>query len=291
MVEAVTQVPAPDAEPSSAARVARASAAWQALAGPVTALLLGVGLSVCAEASPVALLVAVAIAQGVFVISWVLSTGLPGRIGAAVIGAMATAAADTVMSVWPHGQLGTLVPVVALAVPVMFVHQLTRGVVRVRVVESLSDIALLAVVAVAFAALIQLRHEVDGRAMLFAVLLITGSALLASYAGDLVWAHPRFDPDVPKGLFAVVIATAVGALVGYLRMRGSVEFNSGRSAFLGASVGAVTALFAVGAAFMQHASSLPAGGLAVRLRPVFAVAVVFGLAAPASYLLCLAIRG
>ncbi len=72
-------------------------------------------------------------------------------------------------------------------------------------------------------------------------------------------------------------------------MHGTIEFNSGRAALLGASVGAIAALFAVGLEFVQHTSSLPE--TTRRLRPVFGVAVVFGLAGPASYLLCLAIRG
>ena len=41
----------------------------------------------------------------------------------------------------PHGRFGALLAVAGLAVPLMFVHQLSRGAARVRVVESLSGIA------------------------------------------------------------------------------------------------------------------------------------------------------
>ena len=44
-----------------------------------------------------------------------------------MIAGLAAAASDVAVSVWPHGRLGTLLPVFGLAVPAMFVHQLARG--------------------------------------------------------------------------------------------------------------------------------------------------------------------
>ena len=111
--------------------------------GAVLAILAGVLLSVTAHIGALELLVGVAVAQAALIGSWIFGTALPGRIGALVIAGCAAAGADTVVSVWPHSELGTLLPILGLALPAAFVHQLTRGVVRNRVVESMSDIAVL----------------------------------------------------------------------------------------------------------------------------------------------------
>ncbi len=261
------------------------------LAGALVALVAGAALAVLAHGSANGLLAGIAVAQAVLIGSWVFGTALPGRIGALLIGGLAAAGADVAVVRWPHGQLGTLLAVLGLALPVMFVHQLTRGVVRTRVVESLSDIALLVVSVVALAALVQLRHETGGQSMAVAVIIAAGAALVAGHLVDLVWAAPRFDPEVSRGLLAVVVAVVVGAVVGYLRLHSTVEFTTGRAIFIGAAVAAIVSLFAVGAGFIEQSSSAPADGAARRLRPAYAVLVPLGLLAPVAYLLCLAIRG
>ena len=253
------------------------------------AIVVGAALAVAANLGAVDLLVAVAVMQALLVISWVLGTGLPGRIGGFAVGALAAAGADVVVSKWPHGQLGTLLGVLALAVPAMFVHQLTRGVVRTRVTESLSDIAILVVAVVALPALMQLRHETDGKVMVTVVVLAATGALVVGHLVDAVVPRPRFDPTVSRGFLAVVIATGVATATSYLRLHNSVEFTSGRAAFLGAAVGGVVSLFAVGAAFVEQTSSAPTGP-ARFLRPIFGVLLPLSLLAPVAYLLCLAIR-
>lgn len=260
------------------------------VAGAITALIVGGALVATARLGTTPFLIAVAAAQGLLVLSWVLGTGLPGRLGGLVIGALAAAGADAVVSHWPHGQLGTLLGVLALVMPALFIHQLTRGVVRTRVVESLSDIALMVVAVVAFAALLQLRHEADGALMTTGVLLAAGGALVVGHLVDMMAPMPRFDRDVSRGLLAVIAGIAVGALAGYLRLRDTVEFTSGRAAFLGGAIGGIVSLFAIGAAYVEHA--LPRGSRMRRIfRPVFAVLISLGLLAPVGYLLCLAIRG
>ncbi len=247
-------------------------------------------MSLTANISALDLLIAVAVLQGLLVTAWVFGTGLPGRIGALVIGALAAAGADVVVSRWPHGQLGTLLGVLALAVPAMFIHQLTRGVVRARVTESLSDIAVLVVAVVALPALLQLRHETSGKLMVSVVVLAASSALVVGHLVDAVLPLPRFDPTVSRGLLAVIVAIGVGTAVGYLRLHDTVEFTSGRASFLGAAIGGMVSLFAVGAAFVEQASSAPPGA-SRWLRPVFGVLLPLALLAPVAYLLCLAIRG
>jgi hypothetical protein len=260
------------------------------LGGALAAAVVTAGLIVGANYGATPLLIAVAAAQGLLVLTWVFGTALPGRLGALFVGALAAAGADIIVSRWPHGELGTLVVVLGLAIPAMFIHQLTRGVVRTRVVESLSDVALLVVAVVAMPAYLQLSHEMLGTRMVTGVALAAGGALVAGHLVDMVWPVPRFDVNVRRGLLAVVIASAVGAGATYLRLRDTVDFASGRSLSLGASVGAIVSLFAVGAAFVQY--GLPPGGrIAAITRPVAGAFMSVGLLAPLGYLLCLIIRG
>jgi hypothetical protein len=260
------------------------------LGGAVSAAIITVGFAVAAHYGANPLLFAVAGAQAVLVLCWVFGTGVPGRLGAVVVGALAAAGADFIVLRWPHGQLGTLVVILGLSVPAMFIHQLTRGVVRTRVVESLSDVALLVVAVVAMPAFIQLLHETIGVQMVTGVALAAGCGLVAAHLVDMVWPVPRFDPDVRCGLLAVVVAAAVGASVTYLRLSDTVDFASVRSLYLGASVGAIVSLFAVGAAFVQY--GLPRGGrIAAITRPIAGAFMSVGLLAPIGYLLCLIIRG
>ena len=167
----------------------------------------------------------------------------------------------------------------ACAVVGLFAHQLLRGRRRANVVESLSGIALLLVAVVALAAPLELRHQVDGPALTTAVLLCATAALVAGHLVDWVWSPLRFDPAVRRGLPAVVASVLAGAAVGVARLHHSVEFTGQRAALLGASLALVTALFAVGAAFVAHrpagrAAAVSAGaparsrcrGTAVRVR-------------------------
>src|SRR5215471_16394329 len=124
------------------------------LGGALAAAIVTAGLIVAANYGATQLLIAVAAAQGLLVLPWVFGTAVPGRLGAVVVG---------------------------LAIPAMFIHQLTRGVVRTRVVESLSDLALLVVAVVALPAYMQLGHEMLGTQLVTAVALAAGCALVAGH--------------------------------------------------------------------------------------------------------------
>jgi hypothetical protein len=258
------------------------------------ALVLGLALAGAAGAGAVALLAVIALAQAVLAFAWVLGLRRPGRIGALIIAALASGAADTVVSVWPHSRLGTLVAVLALAVPVLFVHQLSRGVVRVRVVESLGSTALLVVAEVSLAALMQLRHEFDGADagadVVVGVVIAAAGALVVGCCTDLIAPVPRFDAAVPRGLPAVVVSTGVGAIAGYVVLHDAAEFAGGRSVFVGAAVGVVAALLAIATAFSEHDSQVPEHGFARRVRPVLGAMVPLAVLAPVAFLLCLAVR-
>lgn len=260
------------------------------------AVLVGVALALGARGSAVALLVVVAALQALLGFAWVLGSDLPGRKGALVLAAMAAAAADVCVSVWPHGRLGSQLAVLGLAVPLLFVHQLMRGAARVRVSVSLAGISLLVLAEVALPSLLQLRHEFAGPDLggkvVAGVAVIAAGALTIGFLVDMIVAAPRFDPVVPRGLLAVLASAGLGGSVGYLMLQsdGYSEFADGRGAFIGASLGALVALLAVGAAFVEHELDEPASALARRLRPTMSVLVSLAVLAPLAYLLCLAVR-
>lgn len=279
---------------TGAAATARTDEQFNLPGGAVVAVLAGVSLGWTAAASALAFLVAVAGWQALFAFAWVLGLRRPGQNGALVIAAMTAAAADTMVSVWPQSRLGGLVAVFALAMPVLFVHQLLRGAVRVRVLESLGGAAVLVLVEVALPALLQLRHEFDGTAgrdAACAIVAAASGALLVGAIVDLSVVTLRFDPRVPRSLLGVLGSAIVGAVLGDVILRGSQGFGTGRGLFLGAACGALIGLFAVAAAFAESTVPLARAGFARRARPIAAVVVPIGLLAPIGYLLCLAVRG
>lgn len=281
---------APELAPSSGMNHVQLAALSAVLAG---VLALGTALG------PIGTLVGVAIVQAVLVPSWVLGNALPGRIGAIVLGLLAAAGADAAVTHWHNSGYSPVLGVLAVAIPLMYAHQLTRGVVRTRVVESLAGITILVVAAVAAAGLVVLRYQADGRTITLAVTGALGLALLAAHLTDAVLPSPRFDPSMDRGLPAVIVGVVAGGAVGYLVSRNLIDFAGGRSAFLGAAVGAVACLLSIGASFADPAaarlrSNLPAdpelpvrepSARLARLRPAGAVTLTVALTIPAAYVL------
>ncbi len=261
------------------------------------AVVLGGGLAAAARAGATPLLAGVAVVQFVLAVSWVFGTQLPGRKGAVVLAALAAAGADVAVSVWPHGKLGPLLAVLGLAVPVLFVHQLTRGAARVQVVSSMSAVAALVLGEVALPALLQLRHEfgtggVDGLAgkvAAAAVAAIAGAVVIGCLV-DLLLPAPRFDPEVPRGLLGLIAAAGLGGALGYLLLRHQTDFIGGRSVFVGAALGALAGLIAIAMAFVLHSTVPPERGVGRRVRPLLGAVAPLAVLAPAAFLLCLAIR-
>ncbi len=281
---AVTDVAAP-----APARVDRSL-----LAGLAVVVVAGGGLVVAARAGAVPLLVAVAVVQAVLVSTFIPGTSLPGRWGAVVLAAAAAVAADVCVSVWPHGQLGVLIATFGLAIPAMFVHQLTRGVARVRLVASMSAIALLLLAVIALAALPQLRHEFAGSdhagRVVAAAVAALGAALAAGYLVDLVVPVPRIDPRVARGVPALLVALGAGTVTGYLLLRTEHGFGDGRSVFVGIVLGAAAALISVAAGFALADAPQPHTALGRAGRPVAAALLPFALLAPLAFLMCVAMR-
>jgi hypothetical protein len=259
----------------------------------VAALVAGGGLAAAARVSATSLLVAVAVVQAVLAVSWVFGTAMPGRRGALVIAVLACAAADVSTSVWPQGRLGTLLAVLGLAVPAMFVHQLMRGAARVQVVSSLAAVAMLVLCEVSLAALLQLRHEFGtdpgGKVASTAIAAVAG-ALVIGCLVDLLLPAPRFDAAVPRGLLGLIAAIGLGGSLGYLMLKSEEQFGAGRATFTGAALGALAGLLAVATAFVLHTTPQPPSAVGRRLRPAIGALLPIAVIAPAAFLLCLAIR-
>jgi hypothetical protein len=258
------------------------------------ALVVGAALALTARSGATALLIAVAAVQALLALSWVFGTVMPGRIGGLVIATLAATAADITTSVWPHGRLGTLLAVLGLALPAMFVHQLARGAARVQVVSSLSAVALLVLAEVSLPALLQLRHEfgggdLGGRVAATTVAAAAG-ALVIGCLVDVLLPAPRFDPAVGRGLLGLVASAGLGGSVGYLMLHDQIDYADGRSTFVGAALGALAGLLAVAMAFVLHTTPEPTAALNRRLRPVLAAVLPLAVIAPVAFLLCLAIR-
>ncbi|MBE7188319.1 hypothetical protein [Jatrophihabitans endophyticus] len=260
----------------------------------VVAAVVGTGVAIAADRTALALLVGVAVLQALVAVGWVIGTGMPGRKGGLLLAAMAAAGSDVTTSVWPHSRLGALVAVIGLALPVMFLHQLSRGAARTRIVASLSAVAVVVVAVISPAALLQLRHEsvdpAQGGRVVAAVVAATAGALVIGYLVDLVVPVPRFDPDVPRGLLAVVASAVVGAGVASVILRNQPGYAEGRAVFVGAAVGAVAGLLAIATTFVLFTTPEPDGRARQLSRPLLAALVPMCLLAPAAFLLCLAIR-
>ncbi len=260
----------------------------------VSAALAGGLLVFGARTGPVPLLVAIAVVQAALSIAVFLGMALPGRIGALVICALAAAGADVAVSLWPHGRLGVLLAVLALALPAMFVHQLVRGAARYRIVDSIGATGLLLVAVVGLAALVQLRHEFAspgaGAKIVAGVVAASAGALVIGHCVDLLLAAPRFDPAVARGLLAVVASAGLGGSIGHLLLGSLAQFAGGRGAFTGAALGALVAFLAVGAAYLEAAEGLPQSGVSRLARPVVSALLPLAVLAPVAFLLCLAIR-
>jgi hypothetical protein len=270
------------------------SARLQLLLAALVAILAGAALGVGAQHSATTLLAAVAAAQAALVGAWTFGAAVPGRIGSLLIGVGVAAGADIVVMVWPHGRLGALLPVLATVSLAMFVHQLTRGVVRTRVVESLSDITLVVVAVAALPALVQLRHEFRADDQLdrvaSAVVGAAAAALVVGFLVDAVGSRPRFDVAVARGLPAVILAGVAGGLIGWARLRHLAEFSGWRAVVVGAAVGLTAVLVSVGASFAEAGVMAPPRWWRRELRLVFGVLFAFAAVAPVGYVLCLAIR-
>jgi hypothetical protein len=222
----------------------------------------------------------------VLIPAWVLGTARPGRIGGMILGLAAAGAADAALLVRDRTSPAVLLGVLGVAVPALIAHQLTRGVVRVRVTESLAGVAVLVAAEVALATLLALDRAESGNRLTGTVVLAAGAGLAAARLTDAVAAVPRIADGVPYGLLAVVSAAVAGAAAGTLTAGGPLGTAAG--AGVGALVAAVAALVSVGVGFVAVALPEPRHALALAY---LSVVLPLALVAPVGYLTALSVAG
>ncbi len=268
------------------ARLGRAAARRMHLLAAAVAAATGVVLGVGAVVGRPGVVVTVALAQAVLAPVWMLGTDRPGRIGGLLIGLGAAAAGDVALLVRDRTSPAVLLGVLGLALPAMVVHQLARGVVRVRVTESVAAVALLVAAEVGLCLPIALARADDGHRLVGAVVLAATAGLTVARLTDAVVPVPRIAGGVPYGLGAVLLAALAGAAAGAATAGGPLTAAAG--AGVGALVGAVAALVAVGVGFLTLA-------LPDRPRPLvpafLSVLLPLALVAPVGYLTVLSVAG
>jgi len=268
------------------ARLSRAAARRMHLLAAAVAAVTGVVLGAGAVIGRPGVVVTVALAQAVLAPVWMLGTDRPGRIGGVLIGLGAAAVGDAALLVRDRNSPVVLLGVLGLALPAMVVHQLVRGVVRVRVTESVSAVALLVAAEVALCLPIALARAEDGHRLVGTVVLAAAAGLTVARLTDALAPVPRIAEGVPYGLAAVLLAAVAGAVAGAATAGGPL--TGGAAAGVGALVGAVAALVAVGVGFVTLA-------LPDRPRPlvpaVLSALLPLALVGPVGYLTVLSVAG
>jgi len=268
------------------ARLGHAAARRMHLLAAVVAAATGIVLGAGAVVGRPGVIVTVALAQVVLAPVWMLGTDRPGRIGGLLIGLGAAAVGDIALLMRDRTSPAVLLGVLGLALPAIVVHQLARGVVRVRVSESVGAVAVLVAAEVALCMLIALARAEDGHRLVGTVVLAATAGLTVARLTDAVVAVPRIAQGVPYGLGAVVLAAVAGAAAGAATAGGPLTARAGGG--VGALVGAVAALIAVGVGFLTLA-------LPDRPRPpvpaLLSVLLPLALVTPVGYLTVLSVAG
>jgi hypothetical protein len=268
------------------ARLGRAAARRMHLLAAAVAAVTGLVLGAGAVVGRPGVVVTVVLAQLVLAPAWMLGTDRPGRIGGLLIGLGAAVAGDVALLVRDRTSPAVLLGVLGLALPAMVVHQLARGVVRVRVTESVAAVAVLVAAEVALCMPIALARAEDGHRLVGTVVLAATAGLTVARLTDALAPVPRIADGVPYGLAAVVFAAVAGAAAGASTAGGPLTASAG--AGVGALVGAVAALVAVGVGFITLA--LPDAPRPL-VPALLSVLLPLALVAPVGYLTVLSVAG
>jgi hypothetical protein len=283
----------------------------------VLAALLGVALAVASFSGP-AVLIVLAVGQALLVLAVCLGTELPGRIGGLALAVAASAAADVVLMRWTASALDPLLAVLALAIPLMFAHQLVRGTRRVQLTASLSGIAALILCVVGIGAWLQLDHEAGGTRLCGGAALAVGVALGAALLVDAANRGPRVDVDAAPTVAGLAAGVVLGAVAGGVMLNRGAHLNVPAAFGTAAGLAVLAVLLGAGAAMtlVSHAETLavllgaeppdstapdptapdttapelPETGGAVRswARAILLVVPIFCAIGPVAYVLCLA---
>jgi hypothetical protein len=229
----------------------------------VTAAVLGTGLPARAQhlaaalavAAATALLVllpesagepgrvaAVAVLQVALVAAWLPATGLPGRVGATVLGLAAAAGADLLLVVPERPEIGSLLAVPGLGFLAAVLHQMLRRAPRRDVVGSLSAVVLLICAVCSLAVLLRLDALGDGERPATTALLVVGTTLVVGHLVDLVLPRPEIAAGLSRGVPALVLSVLAGAVVVLARHGSADLFATLTVLTFGLVLGAVAAL-------------------------------------------------
>ncbi|MGA8113499.1 MAG: hypothetical protein WCA46_07560, partial [Actinocatenispora sp.] len=234
----------------------------------------------------VAGLVGCLLVQLVFVGSWVFGTRRPGPLVVAAVGIGSGVVADLYAAYGPAVSLASFGYVLAGGLIAGAAGQLARGRRRERVTESLCATMVAVVGAVAVPAVTVLDRHGHGAAVVTALLVACGVAVLLARLTDVLWSLPRASSQVPRGIPGILVGGVLGATVAGF-VAGMLGDLSGWRTALAALVVGLAAVFSdIGVSF-GTAGALAAGeprpGWPARflLGPATAVTVV----APACYVL------
>ena len=227
-------------------------------------------------------LAAVVLLQLVLVAAWVVATGIRGFVGSLALGVLAAVGADLAMVLPARPELDGLLVVLGLGFLATVVHQMTRPAPRRYLVASLAGVVLLICSVSALAVLLAVGRLQDGPRSLETAVLVVGAALLVGHLVDLVLPRPQIAAGVPRGLLGVVLAVLAAVVVALLRRDGGTLLASMSAATLGASLGGVAALMALGASYV-----VAERGAASWSLPVVQAVLPLAAAAPVAYALVL----
>lgn len=232
------------------------------------------------------LVVVVAVLQLVLVLSWGIALGFRGHLGAGLLGAGTAVAADVVLLRGEDEGLAPLAAVLALAIVASFGHQLLRAAPRREVSDSLAGDALLAVSVVALSSYVVLYRVTDGTVLLDACVAAVGAAVVTGHLVDLIAPYPRIVEGVPRGLLGLLAGTAAAVLATIWRAGATELVERLGAIILGAILGAVACLIAIGASYAvaERRGRGPAQTCVQAVLP-------FAAAAPIAYLLSLIVSG
>jgi hypothetical protein len=261
------------------ARAAHVAAAGVAVAVAVLALALP-GLGAGWQASVIVVI------QAALVWAWVAGTATPGPVGGLLLGLASAATADTLVLVGNGTGVSPLLVVFGLLFPLLLVHQLTRGVVRTRLTESLSGLAAECVAVTALACYLELQQS--SRPVAAAALLAATLGLLAGRLMDIVRPVQAFAAGVFHGVAGVFAAAVVGAGTALLRLHpGHLPVPT--TVLLGAGLGGTVGVMAVGAAYITQTVQPLRTAFAPATLPVLRVLFPLAVTAPVAYLLGLVV--
>ncbi|HSV65435.1 MAG TPA: hypothetical protein VLJ59_05940 [Mycobacteriales bacterium] len=235
------------------------------------------------EAGP---LLVVGALQALLIWAWVVGTATPGRIGSILLPAGVGGSADALLVIRTGDGVTPLLAVLGLLFPVLLAHQLSRGVVRVRLTESLSGVATECVAVGALACYLELAQT--SRPIASAALLAAAAGLFGGHLVDLAWPAQAFAEGVFHGLAGVVGSVVLGTLAAVLRLAGEPVPLAG-AVLLGAAMGVSVGLVAVGASYVAQTAQPRRAAFAAVTLPVLRVLLPIAVTAALAYVLGLVV--